>query len=65
MLGYIRGTRTVTGLSVKALLDESFYARGRRVTREDFDGLRLTTHTVCPKWNYTVHPREVQQHGTA
>jgi hypothetical protein len=58
MLGYIRGTSTVTGLSVKAFLDEGFYARGQKVTGEDIEGLRLTAHTVCPKWNYTLHPRE-------
>jgi hypothetical protein len=46
MLGYIRGTRTVTGLSVKAFLDEDFYARGRRVTSDDIEGLRLKVHTV-------------------
>jgi hypothetical protein len=61
MLGYIRGTSTVTGLSVKAFLDEGFYARGQKVTREDIEGLRLNAHTVCPKWNYTLHPRDVRE----
>ncbi len=61
MLGYIRGTRTVTGLSVKAFLDERFYARGRKVTGEDIEGLRLTAHVVCPRWNYTLRPRRCQQ----
>ena len=63
MLGYIRGTSTVTGLSVKAFLDEGFYARGRKVTGEDIEGLRLTAHAVCPKWNYTLHPRETRTLG--
>jgi hypothetical protein len=61
MLGYIRGTRTVTGLSVKAFLDEGFYARGRKVTSENIEHLRLTAHTVCPKWNYTLHPRGTRE----
>jgi hypothetical protein len=61
MLGYIRGTSTVTGLSVKAFLDEGFYARGRKVTGEDIEGLRLKAHTVCPKWNYTLHPRDARE----
>jgi hypothetical protein len=63
MLGYIRGTSTVTRLSVKAFLDEGFYARGRKVTGEDIEGLRLTAHAVCPKWNYTLHPRETRTLG--
>ena len=61
MLGYIRGTSTVTGLSVKAFLDEGFYAKGRKVTGEDIEGLKLKAHTVCPKWNYTLHPRNAQE----
>jgi hypothetical protein len=61
MLGYIRGTRTVTGLSVNAVLDESFYPKGRKVTSEDIEGLRLTAHAVCPKWNYTLYPRKDRQ----
>jgi hypothetical protein len=61
MLGYIRGTSTMTGLSVKAFLDERFYARGRKVTGEDIEGFRLKPHTVCPKWNYTLHPRKVRE----
>jgi hypothetical protein len=61
MLGYIRGTSTVTGLTVKAFLDEGFYAKGRKVMNKDLEGLRLKAHTVCPKWNYTLHPRKVLQ----
>jgi Rhodopirellula transposase DDE domain len=63
MLGYIRGTSTVTGLSVKAYLDEGFYARGRKVTDKDIKGVRLKAHTVCPKWNYTLHPPDVWEYG--
>jgi hypothetical protein len=59
MLGYIRGTRTVTGLSVKAFSDDGFYPKGRRVSSRDIDGLRLSVHTVFPKLNYTLYPREV------
>ena len=61
MLGYINGTSTVTGLSVKAFLDEGFYAKGRKVTGKDIEGLTLKAHTVCPKWNYTLNPREVRE----
>jgi hypothetical protein len=57
MLGYIRGTSTVTGLCVKAFVDEGFYARGQKITDGDIEGLSLTAHTVCPKWNYTLSPR--------
>ncbi len=58
MLGYIRGTSTRTGLKVKAFLDEAYYGRGRKITRDDLDQLRLQPHSTCPKWNYTLTPAQ-------
>jgi hypothetical protein len=57
MLGYIRGTTTVTGLKVKAVLDERTYTKGQKVTWADIDGLRLSAHDTLPEWNYTISPR--------
>jgi len=61
MLGYIRGTNTTTGLRVKAFLDRNLYKRGQKVKREDLEGLKIEPHAICPKWNYTVYPRNVQR----
>jgi hypothetical protein len=58
MLGYIRGTTTATGLTVKAVLDEGIYPKGQRVSRKEMDTLNLTPHEVHPELNYTIHPRE-------
>jgi hypothetical protein len=60
MLACIRGTSTATGLKVTAFLDEGIYARGRKVTSSDFESLSLDTHTIYPKWNYTLRPRVPQ-----
>ncbi len=57
MLGYIRGTTTTTGLTVKAILDEGIYPKGQKVSFKDVDALNLTSHEVCPEWNYTIRPR--------
>jgi hypothetical protein len=57
MLGYIRGTTTTTGLTVKAFLDDNHYKKGQRVTKTDFDRINLRPHTICPNWNYTMSPR--------
>ncbi|MFN0112256.1 MAG: ISAzo13 family transposase [Blastocatellia bacterium] len=57
MLGYIRGTTTKTGLSVKARLQEGSYNRGQRVTGDEMAGLFMESHTVCADWNYTIYPR--------
>ena len=59
MLGYIRGTTTTTGLTVRAYVDEGTYRKGQTVTKEDVKKLNLTPHPVHPHWNYTISP--VQQ----
>ena len=56
MLGYIRGTTTVTGLNVRARLDEATYRKGLKVTKEDLSSLNLESPTTFPKWNYTIRP---------
>jgi hypothetical protein len=56
-LGYIRGTTTKTGLTVKAYLDEGIYKKGQKVTREEIRNLTLQPHSVCSDWNYTMNPR--------
>jgi hypothetical protein len=57
MLGYIRGTRTETGLEVTAHLDEGFYKKSVPYSHKDVDRLCLETHDVCPQWNYTISPQ--------
>jgi hypothetical protein len=58
MLGYIRGTRTKTGLKVRAHLDDGQYERAQKVTRETMHALNVVSHPVCPDWNYTLRPHE-------
>jgi hypothetical protein len=58
MLGYIRGTTTTTGLTVRAVLDEGIYPKGQKVSWKDVDGLNLTPHEICPEWNYTIRPSQ-------
>lgn len=56
MLGYIRGTTTTKGLTVRACLDEGIYKKGKKPAREEVEKVCLTSHAVCPGWNYTVSP---------
>ena len=58
MLGYIRGTTTSTGLTVQAFLDEGVYKKGLKVSRDDIKLLNIKHHDVCPRWNYTISPRD-------
>jgi hypothetical protein len=60
MLGYIRGTTTATGLSVKAFLQRGSYKKGQKVTAESMNRLSLRAHSTCPDWNYTITPRNAE-----
>src|SRR5262249_11414212 len=57
MLAFIRGTTTAAGLTVEAELDQAVYRRGRKVTARELQGLAFSSHDVCPRWNYTLMPR--------
>jgi hypothetical protein len=57
MLGYIRGTTTETGLTVKAFLQEDIYEKGQSVTTKEMETLNLQPHPTLPDWNYTISPR--------
>ena len=57
MLGFLRGTTTTTGLRVSAEWWERTYSTGVKVTDTEMKELALEPHDLCPRWNYTIHPR--------
>jgi hypothetical protein len=57
VLGYLRGTTTQTGLTVRAALHAGAYPTGERVSDAELATLNLERHAVCPTWNYTLRPR--------
>jgi Rhodopirellula transposase DDE domain len=57
VVNLIGGTRTKTGLKVKAILDTNQYETGVELSKKDMDQLRLTHHKIHPEWNYTLSPR--------
>ena len=63
LLGYIRGTKTETGLEVEAELVKRTYATKIKVSRQQMRGVRLVRHATCPTWNYTIKrvPRRAMQ----
>jgi len=58
LLGLIRGTRTVAGLTVTAEWLEQKYRRGVSVKDIEMATLNIEHHDTCPQWNYTIRPRE-------
>jgi hypothetical protein len=57
MLGYLGGTTTQTGLTVRAALHDGAYQTGESVPDAVMATLNLTKHDICPTWNYTLRPR--------
>ncbi len=57
MLSYLRGTQTTTGLTVTAELHKVVYQKGQKVCDAEYAQLNLESHSVCPRWNYTLRPR--------
>jgi hypothetical protein len=56
MLSFIRDTTTQTGLTVKALLLDQVFQKGRRVSDEQYNSINLRRRPICPTWNYTITP---------
>ena len=65
MLKCIRATTTETGLKVKAFLMKRTYAKGQQVTDAEMRTRNLVRDTVCPNWNYTIHPRSASTCGAS
>ncbi len=62
VLDGIRHTTTTTGLRVDASLVDKTYAKGLTVSEEEMASLALERHTICPNWNYTIHPRKLRSY---
>lgn len=56
VMKFIRTTKTESGFRCRALLDNSDYATGRKITPEQKAQINLKPHRVLPKWNYTIEP---------
>jgi hypothetical protein len=56
VVNLIGGTRTRSGLKVKAVLDTRDYETGQAVTPAQMKALNLQGHSFHPDWNYTLAP---------
>ena len=54
----ISGTKTNKGLTVASLLDEKEYNKGVKFSDEDMARLKIEYHSLHPKWNYSLSPKE-------
>jgi hypothetical protein len=56
----IAATTTKAGLKVECALDTRTYAKGIRISKAQMRTLDIRGDTFHPEWNYTVHPRSVE-----
>lgn len=57
MLGFIRGTKTRSGLRVTARLDERTYPKKIKVPDHQMKLLKIHKTKSCSQWNYTIKPQ--------
>ena len=57
IINLISSTKTKTGLTILAQLDERKYEKGEEFLDEDMEKLNVQAHSLHPKWNYTIAPR--------
>lgn len=53
----IANTRTQTGLTIRAELDENHYPIGKKIKTAEMASLALERDVFHGEWNYTLHPR--------
>lgn len=54
VVNLIGGTRTRTGLRIKARLDPRRYEKGLKITDEQMEDIHIEPHRMHPQWNYTI-----------
>jgi len=58
VVNLIGGTRTKSGLRIKAKLDTKEYQKGVKFTDEQMALININRHKTHPNWNYTISSRE-------
>lgn len=54
----ISSTKTKSSLTVKVRLDNKKYKKGRSVSKDEFEKLKIKKHSFHGEWNYTIKSRK-------
>jgi len=52
----VSSTRTSAGLEVHCELDSSVYAKGRKITDDEYNSIHIRTNAFHGEWNYEILP---------
>jgi transposase len=61
IVSLIAATTTRTGLRVRSEIDSGAYPAGEKVSDAQMASLNLERHEFHGDWNYTIHPRPLEQ----
>lgn len=56
VMKFLRSTCTASGLKIRAALLRKKYRRGIRVSNHEMKTIAIKSHTLRPKWNYSIAP---------
>jgi hypothetical protein len=59
VLNFIRTTKTMAGLKIRAVLKTKQYQRGIRISDKQMQNINLKFYTQRPEWNYSISPLEM------
>ena len=57
IVNLIANTRTTKGLKIHAVLDETIYEKGIKISDEDMENLSITRDKFHGEWNYSIAPK--------
>jgi DNA-binding phage protein len=57
VVNLIGGTKTRSGLTIRAELDRGVYPTGIKISDAELDAVQLDKDAFHGDWNYTIHPR--------
>jgi hypothetical protein len=57
VVGLIGATSTSSGLNVRAVLDRGSYEKGKKISDEQMNAVKLKRHQFHGDWNYTIRAR--------
>ena len=59
MLELLNHTKTKSGLTVTAVIDDNRYETGLKITREEMESLNIERDLFHGDWNYTIAPQRI------
>jgi transposase len=57
IISLISNTRTSKGLKIGSFLDKTLYEKGKKISDEEFDSIKIYRYKFHGEWNYKISPK--------